>query len=357
MIVVSSITSSQQCGSLPAEIHYYPAGPAKWVDTLEVMQQPDKGLIQKMDACMDSCWKAVKNFCIRLFRFLTCCCTARRAYTFPELKMESLFQEDEVEAMQENWNGLGKKKWMEAISGKYHEHGKYVFDEGLHGETVEPGYFASLKENVFPLIEKYLGTRTTPEFFLEVHKAGCWHFDGDLTDTLMGPEKIGVFRGEEDHIVCEHSADEHEDTDRIEFLAFKPSLGTLEWTDETKTTLRRRFTIFSQEQIRQIMAMILDDFYKTIGPEGLSQRKKIRACAKLCKEIIWLHPPRDGRTRTCLLILQKHLTEYVGHPAILEDSYMMAQKGLESLTDYLEKALACWEREKASTRDCSLISP
>ena len=334
--------------TLPTEVRYRPFEASDSIISLKVRKTSPNGFIQRMDDCLDSCWKGVKNFFIRIWRFIFCCCHKRPIYQLPTLKLEKLFKEGEIETMHQNWKGLGEKKWMEIIDGDCHKHGKYVFDRGLHGGSVEPGFIISFEENVVPLVERYLGTRTTPKFFLEVHKAACWHFDGSMNDTQLGQERIGVFRGEDDHMTCSYSlGKETTIEDWQEFLNFEPKLGKVKWTDETHTKLKASYIARSPEEIRAIMALMLDDFYNTIQQDGLATREKIRACAKLAKEMDWLHPPRDGATRTSLLILQKHLTEYVGHPAIVEDPHMMTKMGLERFTTYLENALERWEKEKS----------
>jgi len=267
----------------------------------------------------------------------------------PQLKLERVCPEGDIPAMRTNWRGLGEKKWIERIDGDQHKHGKYVFDKGLHNGSVEPGFIVSYDENVVPLIEAHLGLRTTPEFFLALHEASCWHFDGDRTDTLMGTEKVGVFRGTDDHISCTYTLGKDSlMADFQEFLDFVPKLGTLKWVDEDKKQIHMVYKRFTPEEVKQILSAMLDDFYVAILQPGLSQRDKFRACAKLAKEMDWLHPPRDGATRTCLDLLQKHMTEFLGHPVILEDPHMMTKMGLERFTDYLEQGFARWEKERAT---------
>jgi hypothetical protein len=348
---MNSIERSQ--GSTPVstpaftEVRYHAYQSGDTIESLEVKKAaPSPGCVRTLDNCLESAWKVVKNFFVRLFRLITC--YKRPDYVMPQLNLEKLFSDGDIATMRDNWRGLGDKKWMEIIDGKQHKYGKYVFDKGLHGRAVEPGFILSFENNVVPLIEAHLGTRTTPEFFLAVHEAACWHFDGDRTDTLMGPEKIGVFRGEDDDVRCHYNPDTSEAADWYEFHTFEPPIGKLKWTDETKTKIVREYKVFTREQVRQIMSLMLDDFYDQILVPGLSHRDKLRLCARLGKEMIWLHPPRDGALRGSIAILQKHLTEFVGHPVILEDPHMMAQKGLENFTDYLQEGYERWERERVT---------
>ena len=42
--------------------------------------------------------------------------------------------------MYQMYYGLGDNWWKQIINGKAHEYGKDVFDQGLHGGSVEPGF-------------------------------------------------------------------------------------------------------------------------------------------------------------------------------------------------------------------------
>lgn len=337
--------------STPAftEVRYHPYQPGDSIQSLKVRKSTPSGCVKRLDDCLESAWKVVKNFFIRLFRFVFCCCNKRPEYVMPQLNLERVCPEEAIPAMRENWRALGEKKWMERIDGDQHKHGKYVFDKGLHGGSVEPGFVVSYEENVVPLIEAHLGMRTTTAFILELHRAACWHFDGSMTDTLMGLEKVGVFRDTDDEVYCTYTLKEGWGMeDWQEFLSFTPSLGKVKWVDEDKKQFRVSYKVYSREEIEAILNLMLDGFYAEVQAKGAERRDKIRACAKLAKFMDWLHTTRDGSMRIGIDTLQKHLTEFVGHPMILEDPHMCAKLRLEKLVDYIEEGLKRWERERTT---------
>lgn len=59
---------------------------------------------------------------------------------------------------------LGDRFWMQIIDGKYHKHGKMVFDEGLDLRDKKPGFFASL-EKACQFASEHLTEPLTIDFY------------------------------------------------------------------------------------------------------------------------------------------------------------------------------------------------
>lgn len=97
------------------------------------------------------------------------------------------------ENAQEVFWGLKDNFWKQIIDGKYHKHGHMVFDENLHGNAKEPGFFASLKEGCL-FASKHLTERPSVEFYSELHQKLCAHFKGSENNTLMLASEAGNFR-------------------------------------------------------------------------------------------------------------------------------------------------------------------
>lgn len=316
---------------------------ADWITTLEPAEQKS-WIAHKWTHAKQKLFFATW----RIYYFFVCLIWGEPTYKIPELQMEKLFSDGQIEEMRKNYSGLGKEKWRESIDGMYHKHGKWVFDRGLHNGTVEPGFIISLEKNAYPLISHYLGTRTTTEFFLTVHRAACWHFKGDYTGTNMGTEAIGMFRGLHNHIFFRCSAgDEMTKKGLQEFADFKPNLGHVAWINEDKSRCRVNYSPKTQEEIAAHMTQFLNDFYTTIK-SAKTRHEKIHAIGYLAKKMDWLHGPRDGSGRSAMLFLQKHLTEFIGHPGIFEDPLMMTTMPMEQFVTYIEDALLKWEIVKAS---------
>src|SRR5581483_7159556 len=138
--------------------------------------------------------------------------------------------------------GLGRaNKWRESIDGRYHHLGREVFDRGLHQGTVEPGFIASMEES-YGFIEQALNRKIDADWYLNLHKHTCAHFNGDPSAFLMGQEKVGVFRDSDDPIHCtlanhyavsQQAKNEFEALDRQIAMEFGPGygLGEMVYTD------------------------------------------------------------------------------------------------------------------------------
>lgn len=269
-------------------------------------------------------------------------------YKIPQLQVTKLFSEEEVGKMRKSWWQLGKEKWKEAIDGKDHKHGKWVFDQGLHGGTIEEGFVVSMEKNAFPFMSQYLGTKTTTEMFLELHKAACWHFKGAANGTLMGTDRIGKFRTLSDHLYYTCTITNEKYVEGLkEIVRFKDKLGTLAWITGDKKKCKVSYALKSSEEVRAHLQSYLDEFYVEIG-KAVTKKEKILAIVWLAKKMDWLHACRDGCGRSSVLFLQKHLTEYVGHPTIMESPAEITQMPLLSLVTTIEEGLEKWEKLAAA---------
>jgi len=275
----------------------------------------------------------------------------RPPYQMPKLEMAQLFDEVRIEKMKQGWDGIGTEKWREIVDGNSHMHGKWVFDQGLHGGSVERGFIKSMEENAFPFIEEHLGTRSTTEFYLKLHEAACWHFAGKANGTLIDHHRIGEFCNSNDHLCCLYQDKTNTSLTTADWNAFKTSfeannLGTVVREESPNPGYRITYAKKSTAKIEKSIADSLDQFYVEIA-EASARRDKIRAIARLEKAIIHLHPTYDGSGRTTTLLMQKHLTEYIGHPAIFEDPNLSTPMELERFVDIIEESLKKWEELKA----------
>jgi Fic/DOC family len=254
--------------------------------------------------------------------------------------------------------GLGKEgKWRECIDGRYHHLGKHVFDTGAHKGTVEPGFIASMEQS-FPYVEKKLGQKIDSDWYLGLHKLTCAHFNGDPTVYLMGQEKVGVFRNTEDNIHCGLNGAYSVSTEaKAEFDALDAELkrelgadyglGTMTYTSPLRLDVSMAYKPMSRDQVKRVFDRFLNAFYAEV--EGTaSPDAKLLAIARLHQRLEWLHPVRDGTARTSTDLLNKHLTDYGFHPAILEYPHVSSSYTLQQWKEYLKNGLLKWELE----RDC-----
>ena len=289
--------------------------------------------------CVQRFCYLIKKLYLRVWYFFKGLCVREPKYLIPAVKVDTRFNEAEIAKMRDNWNAMGANKWKLAIDGKHHSKGKWVFDKGLHGGTVEPGYVVSMENNALPLISKYLGTRTNCDLILKLHEAACWHFKGTVNSTLMGKEGIGKFRGKDSNVSCTYTLTESSSQKGMEeFLTFKPKLGNVEWVDNSKKKCKISYLVKAEHEIRSHMKTFLGDFYREIV-RAKTREKKILAIAWLAKKMDFLHLVRDCSTRTSLLTMQKHLTEYLGHPGIFDNPNMMTELPIKDLVKYIDNAL------------------
>jgi hypothetical protein len=254
-----------------------------------------------------------------------------------------LYPMPSMEEMKRTYRALGDDKWKEIIDGEYHRHGKEVFDRGLHGRTVEPGFIGSA-EKACDVIEESLGQRLTPEFYLRVHKVACGHFRGDATGTLMGQEKVGVFRNVDDMISMGLTGDYRLSAEGIDEFN-RTGLGVLQFDGLGGAKLL--YKLMSRAEIEAKLKEYIADYENEIIASK-TQNDKLLAIARFTQRLEWLHPVRDGSGRMWILLLGKLLVENGFHPAILDLPYRSACRGLKEWCEYLKQGLVAWERAKAS---------
>jgi hypothetical protein len=257
--------------------------------------------------------------------------------------------------LQKVYFGLGEEKWRECIDGTHHDKGKYVFDRGLHGGTVEPGFIASM-ESAFRFASQSLNRKIDAAWYLQLHRRTCAHFNGDPNIYMMGQERVGVFRN---RAVGANFRGTYKMTDEAlkEFKAldaeikrqFGDSYGLGEFSNRGPGWLFLNYKAMTEEQITVLFNKFLSDFYQEIERAG-NDDKKLMAIARLHQRLEWLHPVTDGTARTSTVLMNKLLTEYNFHPAILEYPHVSSSYGLNQWFKYLKDGLKKWEQAKAAIK-------
>ncbi|HEY2811042.1 MAG TPA: hypothetical protein VGJ00_06625 [Rhabdochlamydiaceae bacterium] len=90
--------------------------------------------------------------------------------------------------------GLKHNWWKQLIDGVYHDLGPLVFDKGLHGCHVEPGFYRSAREASCLVSERFFEPPLNITTHRAVNKTACKHFAGKKTQTEMSAEEAGVYR-------------------------------------------------------------------------------------------------------------------------------------------------------------------
>lgn len=88
---------------------------------------------------------------------------------------------------------LGDDWWKQIIDYDCHHHGKWVFDKGLHGGTVEPGFFDGIEKASHLFCDNF-NLKFDLELYHKIHHAACQHFNGKSNGTRCESHEIDKFR-------------------------------------------------------------------------------------------------------------------------------------------------------------------
>jgi hypothetical protein len=257
------------------------------------------------------------------------------------------------EQLRKTYFGLGEEKWRECIDGEFHDRGKYAFDRGLHGGTTEPGFIASM-EAAFEFAGQYLNRKIDAQWYLQLHKRTCGHFNGDSNIYLMGQERVGVFRNRDVganfkgvYKVTDQALREFKALDEEIKRLYGDTYGLGVFLDRGQGALFLHYKSMTEKQVTTLFNKFLNDFYQEVE-RAATDDKKLMVIAKLQQRLEWLHPVLDGTARTSTVLMNKLLTDYGFHPAVLEYPHVSSSYGLQQWFEYLKDGLKRWEAKKAS---------
>lgn len=331
--------------SLPATINH---STVSTIQSCASSSDSPPWICQKIDQIWRSVCHAIISTCSKIYYWVHDCFVT----SYPKINNDI-----STETLRKLYWGLGREnKWRECIDGRYHDLGKDVFDVGSHGGTVEPGFIGSMEET-FTHVERYLNRRVDADWYLGLHRHTCAHFNGDPAAFLMGQEKVGVFRNSDDSIHCHLSGQYSVSAAaKAEFDAlndelrreFGPDygLGEMIYTNPLTNDVRLNYKPMSRAQVRIVFNKFLTDFYREVE-SAATPDAKLMAIAKLHQRLEWLHPVRDGTSRTTIATSNKFLTDYGFHPAILEYPHVSSSYTQLEWKNYLQNGLVKWERERA----------
>jgi hypothetical protein len=304
-------------------------------------------LCQRIAAIWNKFCTLVSSCFSGIYRYIESCVVT----PFPKVN-----QDMSKETLKKLYWGLGKQnKWRECIDGCHHHLGKHVYDKGLHGGTVEPGYVVSMENRAFPFVESSLGQKIDADWYLNLHRQTCAHFTANSSAVLMGQEGVGVFR---DTAVCCSFKGRYQISSRAkaEFDALDASLkkefgptyglGEVVYPNALSWDARIDYKKMQPGQIRQIFNKFLNEFYAEVE-RAATPDAKLTAIAKLQQRLEWLHPVKDGTSRTDTVLMNKLLTDHGFHPAILEYPHVFSSYTLADWKRYLQNGLIKWEQERA----------
>ncbi len=258
-----------------------------------------------------------------------------------------------VPSMKVAYLGLGENKWMECIDGEYHHFGKEVFDKGLHGRDVEPGYIASM-ENLFVFLKNNMNRKIDAQFYLQMHKIACAHFRGEENGVEINQDQTGQFRDTDQwvnahfdtktHAFSEEGTEEFYKLNQqlVYLLGPSFSLGKI---IPTPLGASIEYNAMSATQIHLIFNLFLTEFYFEIG-HSTSQKMNLVAIARLIQRLQWLHTTLDGCGRLDMALMNYLLCIYGFHPVLLKYPYLSSCRGIDEWVEILEEGLRQWKIQR-----------
>ncbi len=267
---------------------------------------------------------------------------------------ELAFTQDQLRQMQKIYYGLGSNKWKEGVERGWHCHGPHVFDQGLHGKSVEPGFHASWNRAAHFLSTQFT-QKASSNLYLWLHSVACSHFMGGANDVLMGPEKVGVFRDRKDAIQAIFAAPEHalregaeKEFDRLNASMkerFGTTLGTFEKKSPKEVVLKE--TVMGQNKMKAIYDFFCQQLHTELE-QAQNPDQKFEAICRFYRYCDYSHPVRDGCGRSDLLMLNFLLTQNGFHPVLLDAPYLSNVVTEKEWIEYVRQGLKNWEQEKAT---------
>lgn len=309
--------------------------------------------------------------------------------------------------------GLKERWWKQIIDGYVHTLGHMVFDGGYHEAGVaEPGYYKSVK-NACEFACSHLLEVPNVNFYKQLHKIACAHFDAK--STLITADKTGIFNpGErcvgplkilfrtqpdaeiakvDDQVEMSHqigianlqllySTDRNEVLRRL-FLdegTYEQGVKSKEEFDKIVDDKIKKINTYIAEQSKllgsthpvavlrlsacrkyvsirylctateaETMVSNLFNLYNERISRAETEDQKIDCIAYIYEMLEWIHPFHDGQGRTDLVLLSKLLTENGINPSILDYPYVSSFNLFGEWKEYLKNGIEAWRKESRET--------
>lgn len=302
------------------------------------------------------------------------------------------------------FQGLGKDWWMLFIDGYLHGHkyGKMVFDYERPDHPAEKGfsesiYYAYVLASDF--LEKFPDQPLTVEFYKEIHKTACAHFDGKSTQ--MTSEHAGVFwrasssEGNLRHLFSNMSDSELKKIKDDAALVAAQIGETSEEVSAARATIDELSTqvkdkikqlnneiavrsaklgippvaefklenesypwtnriIYRCKDVKTVVKRLFEDFSKAIA-QAQSNDDIDEAIANLFQMLEWVHPFRDGQGRTDLVLLATLLSKYGRNPPILYFPYYSTYHSFKEWVKYLQEGMEKWRTKFLNPNRAGMI--
>lgn len=310
----------------------------KCIDAYKIPANQMRGVVNnlKIVTCRTAQGRSVDKLCIQ-----------STSAKFLEQRQHIQTQEA-LHQMRTCYWSLGQNKWQEGVEASLHQFGPMVFDQGLHGGTVEGGFMQSW-HNTARYLTHHFHRVFSAEMYLDIHRHACAHFTQSSQGTHMLPENVGRFRSINNSCHWNLSPNMHPTREAIQELAelnnlihrkFGVNLARFVTNNDGTETLL--YETMPEETVRQIFQYFVDNFHEEINM-ATTPNEKLVAIARLFRNSEWLHPVWDGTGRCDTFMLNFLLTQQGFHPAILPNPYIANLVSLKDWVNYLGNGLAEWE--------------
>lgn len=261
------------------------------------------------------------------------------------------FTPKQIKALQKTYWALGSQKWKEGVESCFWDKGKFVFDQGLHKGTIEPGFHRSWMRAAHFLSHQF-ERKLTPELYLKTHEIALGHCLGDLTGHLIRADGKGSFRDVKNASVYEAFSREkypltskaYEEIQQINLKmkkTFGVEFGYFKQHSPTQNALHR-YRI-SKEKIKEVFSTFSDQLYVDLA-NAKNDREKIKAIAHFFRHMELLHPLQDGTGRCNLLTLNFLLVQNGFNPVVLDNMYYASVGTEEGVIQLIEKGMQDWRK-------------
>jgi hypothetical protein len=273
----------------------------------------------------------------------------KNMFATPELG----FSESEISEMKKNYWALGNNKLREGMEKCYYDkYGPLVFDRGLHRGTVEPGFKRSW-ERAAHFLSYQFNRKMDADLYLDIHSIVCSHFMGWVNGTLMGQDKVGVFRNTDDCVQREFAKSPNFNYPAMPETENELAALNLELQQRFGAQLSRfhhkvdgsqtlKFVTASREQVTAIFNFFSETLYHRIE-HAQSQDEKLVAICDFNRKCEWLHTTRDGSARTNFLAMNFLLTQHGFHPVLLDYPSLGNIATLDEWVKYVRQGMKDWE--------------
>ncbi len=221
-------------------------------------------------------------------------------------------------------------EWRQSINGegkkKDRTRDAFTFDQGKHdSERKEPGYIESIVS-----AHEFAFSRNAPmtlEDYREIHRLAVLH-KGKKWHTLRDSEEIHMKWSEKEWATyrSSESLEEYKEANRL--IDIDKELKVMFFSYETN----------NPSEILDKIKSVIDEFYASVNklmPAHEGSKKILLAVAKMHKHLEYLHPYRDGNTRTNLVVLNRVLSDHNLGPVMFVNPNVVYYRSIQDWSEII----------------------